>query len=74
MTLLISGFGRGLRLAVRKDGMRMDANHLSKGDIHLINNLTVVTNESYTDFVTNLQKELAAALSSCSGIIKLDSF
>ena len=56
--------GRGLRLAVRKDGMRMDANHLSKGDIHLINNLTVVTNESYTDFVTNLQKELAAALSS----------
>lgn len=56
--------GRGLRLAVRSDGMRMDANHLSKGDIHLINNLTVVTNESYTDFVTNLQKELAAALSS----------
>lgn len=56
--------GRGLRLAVRKDGMRMDANHLSKGDVHLINNLTVVTNESYTDFVTNLQKELAAALSS----------
>ena len=56
--------GRGLRLAVRKDGMRMDANHLSKSDIHLINNLTVVTNESYTDFVTNLQKELAAALSS----------
>lgn len=56
--------GRGLRLAVRKDGMRMDANHLSKGDIHRINNLTVVTNESYTDFVTNLQKELVAALSS----------
>ena len=56
--------GRGLRLAVRSDGMRMDANHLSKGDIHRINNLTVVTNESYTDFVTNLQKELAAALSS----------
>lgn len=56
--------GRGLRLAVRKDGMRMDANHLTKGDIHRINNLTVVTNESYTDFVTNLQKELAAALSS----------
>lgn len=56
--------GRGLRLAVRSDGMRMDANHLSKGDIHRINNLTVITNESYTDFVTNLQKELAAALSS----------
>lgn len=56
--------GRGLRLAVRKDGMRMDANHLSKGDIHRINNLTVVTNESYTDFVNNLQKELTAALSS----------
>ena len=44
--------------------MRMDANHLSKGDIHRINNLTVVTNESYTDFVNNLQKELTAALSS----------
>lgn len=58
--------GRGLRLAVRSDGMRMDANakHLGRDDIHRINNLTVVTNESYTDFVTNLQKELAAALSS----------
>ena len=56
--------GRGLRLAVRRDGMRMDANHLSPGDIHRINNLTVVTNESYTDFVNSFQNELKQALSS----------
>lgn len=56
--------GRGLRLAVNKDGMRMDSKILSPEDIHRINNLTVVTNESYTDFVNSFQNELKQALSS----------
>jgi type III restriction enzyme len=31
--------------------------------VHDINELTVVTDESYTDFVTGLQKEIAESLS-----------
>lgn len=56
--------GRGMRLAVNKRGERMDANHFNGalGEIHKLNNLTVVTNESYKDFVSNLQKEIVSAL------------
>lgn len=50
--------GRGLRLAVDQHGERMD-NPVS---VHDINELTVVTDESYTDFVDGLQKEIAATL------------
>ncbi|MCS6738287.1 DEAD/DEAH box helicase family protein [Acinetobacter baumannii] len=52
--------GRGMRLAVNKFGERMDANHFqgALGEIHKLNNLTVVTNESYKDFVSNLQSEI----------------
>ncbi len=42
--------GRGLRLAVNQDGMRCYDKH--------INRLTVVANESYTDFAKALQTEL----------------
>ena len=58
--------GRGLRLAVNKDGERMDAIRCGENSqvIHQINNLTVVTDESYKDFVTNLQKEMLESLSS----------
>jgi type III restriction enzyme len=51
--------GRGLRLSVDQHGERMD-NHVT---VHDINELTVVTDESYTEFVTALQKEIAASLS-----------
>lgn len=51
--------GRGLRLAVDRHGERMD--HPST--VHDINVLTVVTDESYTDFVAGLQKEIAESLS-----------
>ncbi|EHU1293893.1 DEAD/DEAH box helicase family protein [Acinetobacter baumannii] len=56
--------GRGMRLAVNKNGERMDANYFQGvlGEIHKINNLTVVTNESYTDFVSNLQSEILSAI------------
>ena len=48
--------GRGLRLCVNQDGERMDFEKLGS-DVHKINNLTIITNESYTDFVEALQKE-----------------
>ena len=51
--------GRGLRLAVNQNGDRMD-NPLN---VHQINVLTVVANESYKDFVKALLKETADSLS-----------
>ena len=51
--------GRGLRLAVDQHGERMD----NPVTVHDINELTVVTDESYTEFVTGLQKEIAESLS-----------
>ena len=50
--------GRGLRLSVNEDGERMD----NPVNVHEINELTVVTDESYTDFVNGLQKEIAESL------------
>jgi type III restriction enzyme len=51
--------GRGLRISVNKHGERMDG----ETTVHDINVLTVVTSESYKDFVTNLQKEIVEDLS-----------
>jgi type III restriction enzyme len=51
--------GRGLRLSVDQHGERMD----NPVTVHDINELTVVTDESYTDFVTALQKEIIESLS-----------
>lgn len=50
--------GRGLRLAVDKDGTRMDANTLGKSEVHKLNKLTVVASESYKEFAQDLQKEI----------------
>lgn len=50
--------GRGLRLSVNQQGERMD----NPVNVHDINELTVVTDESYTDFVAGLQKEISASL------------
>ncbi|MBA2726447.1 MAG: DEAD/DEAH box helicase family protein [Actinobacteria bacterium] len=51
--------GRGLRIAVDQHGERAD-NPIT---VHEINELTVVTDESYTDFVNGLQREIAESLS-----------
>jgi type III restriction enzyme len=48
--------GRGLRLCVDKHGTRMDAELLGE-DVHVINKLTVIANESYADFTKALQSE-----------------
>lgn len=50
--------GRGLRLAVDQHGIRMD----NPATVHDVNELTVVTDESYTDFVAGLQKEISESL------------
>ena len=51
--------GRGLRLCVNQNGDRMD----HPATVHDINVLTVVASESYTEFVTNLQREISNSLS-----------
>jgi type III restriction enzyme len=51
--------GRGLRLSVDQHGERMD----NPVTVHDINELTVVTDESYTEFVAALQKEIVESLS-----------
>lgn len=50
--------GRGLRLCVNNDGERMDSNVLG-GDVHSVNVLTVIANESYNNFAKSLQSEIA---------------
>ncbi len=53
--------GRGLRLSVNQSGTRMDAD--SCGDsVHDVNMLTVIASESYTNFVTDLQKQIKEVL------------
>lgn len=53
--------GRGLRICVDKNGIRQDKELLGE-DVHEINQLTVIANESYADFTTALQKETREAL------------
>lgn len=52
--------GRGMRLAVNQQGERIDDPNI----VHETNILTVVTNESYTDFVTALQRDIKESLAS----------
>ena len=53
--------GRGLRLCVNQNGIRQDFKTI--GDrVHDVNTLTVIANESYKSFVTDLQKETREAL------------
>lgn len=54
--------GRGLRLCVDARGERMDESAIGER-VHDINELTVITDESYADFVTGLQKEIVETLS-----------
>jgi type III restriction enzyme len=52
--------GRGMRLSVNQNGDRID----DPAIVHQVNVLTVVANDSYKDFVSGLQKEITASLSS----------
>lgn len=62
--------GRGLRLSVDQHGERMDNPVI----VHDINELTVVTDESYTDFVTGLQKEISESLSARPRVASVEFF
>lgn len=53
--------GRGLRICVDKNGTRMDAELLGE-DVHAVNKLTVIANESYGEFTKGLQSETQKAL------------
>ena len=53
--------GRGLRLCVDKHGTRMDAEQLGD-EVHAVNKLTVIANESYSDFTKALQRETREVL------------
>lgn len=53
--------GRGLRLCVNQDGTRIDES-FAKENVFDINLLTVITSESYEDFVDGLQKEISEEL------------
>ncbi|MFN8194127.1 MAG: DEAD/DEAH box helicase family protein [Nocardioidaceae bacterium] len=62
--------GRGLRLSVDQHGERTD----NPVTVHDINELTVVTDESYTDFVTALQEEIIESLSARPRKASVDYF
>ncbi len=53
--------GRGLRICVDSNGVRQDKELLGE-EVHNVNVLTVIANESYSDFTTALQRETREAL------------
>lgn len=54
--------GRGLRICVNQNGDRMDLDYLGEKNVHDINLLTVITSESYKNFVSDLQKDMKDTL------------
>ena len=52
--------GRGLRIAVDKNGNRQDATALN--DFFAVNKLTVIANEDYDSFIKGLQSEIKEVL------------
>lgn len=53
--------GRGLRICVDRNGIRQDKELLGE-EVHDVNVLTVIANESYSDFSNALQRETREAL------------
>lgn len=51
--------GRGLRICVNQDGERLDKETIGE-DVHNINVLTVIANESYENFAKKMQEELVS--------------
>ena len=65
--------GRGLRLCVNRDGVRMDESVLGK-DVQNINVLTVIASESYDSFARGLQTEIAEAVADRPRKVTADLF
>ena len=55
--------GRGMRLCVNEDGVRLDYESIGE-QVHEINKLTVIASESYEEFAKGLQREIADTLQS----------
>ena len=53
--------GRGMRLCVNQDGVRLDYEMIGD-EVHNVNVLTVIASESYEAFAKGLQSEIAATL------------
>ena len=53
--------GRGLRICVDRNGVRQDKELLGE-DVHEVNKLTMIANESYAEFTAALQRETREAL------------
>ncbi len=62
-----------MRLAVDQKGVRQDEELLG-ADVHNINKLTVIANESYEDFAKNLQRELKEILADRPSKVEVDLF
>lgn len=65
--------GRGLRLCVNQQGIRMDYLELGE-EVHEVNKLTVIANESYSSFVDSLQRETQETLRERPTKASLDYF
>lgn len=65
--------GRGLRICVDKDGNRMDKEFLGEG-VFGINKLTVIASESYSNFVSSLQKEMSSDLAERPRLANVEYF
>lgn len=65
--------GRGLRLSINQNGERMDTNMLGD-DVHNINVLTVIANESYDSFSKALQTEIAEAVADRPRMVTIELF
>ncbi len=66
--------GRGMRLAVDKDGVRQDAALLGADEVHRVNLLTVVASQSYETFVRDLQADIRSTLRARPRRVEMDMF
>ena len=65
--------GRGMRLSVDQKGLRQDL-ELLQSEVHEINKLTIIANESYDQFARSLQAELKELLADRPGKVNVDLF
>ena len=65
--------GRGLRICVDRNGVRQDLETLGD-DVHKVNRLTVIANESYADFTNALQRETREVLRERATVASVDYF
>lgn len=66
--------GRGMRLCVNADGIRMDSGVLGENQVQELNKLTVIASESYKTFVEDLQKNIKENLRERAKTATVDYF